>query len=67
MDDTGRMEDRSGQVLAVAVLFFVLCWSVVGLRIYCRGWIIRSFGVDDKLMIGLMVGRQNLLLTTLDM
>ncbi|KAK2775133.1 integral membrane protein [Colletotrichum kahawae] len=49
------MEDRSGQVLAVAVLFFVLCWSVVGLRIYCRGWIIRSFGVDDKLMIGLML------------
>ncbi|TIC93751.1 hypothetical protein CH35J_009089 [Colletotrichum higginsianum] len=49
------MEDRSGQVLAVAVLFFVLCWIAVGLRIYCRGWIIRSLGVDDKLMIGLML------------
>ncbi|GKT40414.1 uncharacterized protein ColSpa_00595 [Colletotrichum spaethianum] len=49
------MEDRSGQVLAVAVLFFVLCWIAVGLRIYCRGWITRSLGVDDKLMIGLMV------------
>ncbi|KAK1974912.1 integral membrane protein [Colletotrichum cereale] len=49
------MEDRSGQVLAVAVLFFVLSWIAVGLRIYCRGWIIRSLGVDDKLMIGLML------------
>ncbi|TDZ49809.1 hypothetical protein CTRI78_v007810 [Colletotrichum trifolii] len=49
------MEDRSGQVLAVAVLFLVLCWIAVGLRIYCRGWIIKSFGVDDKLMILLML------------
>ncbi|KAJ0159793.1 hypothetical protein CTA2_9097 [Colletotrichum tanaceti] len=49
------MEDRSGQVLAVAVFFFVLCWIAVGLRIYCRGWIIRSLDVDDKLMIGLML------------
>ncbi|KAF6841423.1 hypothetical protein CPLU01_00554 [Colletotrichum plurivorum] len=48
------MEDRSGQVLAVAVLFLVLCWIAVALRIYCRGWIIRSFGIDDKLMIALM-------------
>ncbi|KAF9879691.1 hypothetical protein CkaCkLH20_02502 [Colletotrichum karsti] len=49
------MEDRSGQVLAVAVLFFVVCWVVVAARIYTRGWIIRSFGVDDKLMIALML------------
>ncbi|OLN97002.1 hypothetical protein CCHL11_02071 [Colletotrichum chlorophyti] len=49
------MEDRSGQVAAVAVLFFVLCWIAVGLRVYCRGWIIRSFGIDDKLMIALMI------------
>lgn len=49
------MEDRSGQVLAVAVLFFILCWIAVGLRIYCRGWITRSLGTDDKMMIALMV------------
>ncbi|KAK0377326.1 hypothetical protein CLIM01_05321 [Colletotrichum limetticola] len=49
------MEDRSGQVLAVAVLFFILCWIAVGLRIYCRGWITRSLGTDDKMMIALML------------
>ncbi|KAL0938663.1 uncharacterized protein CTRU02_205273 [Colletotrichum truncatum] len=49
------MEDRSGQVLAVAVLFFVLCWTVVAARVYCRAWIIRSFGMDDKFMIALML------------
>ncbi|KAK1586145.1 uncharacterized protein LY79DRAFT_240866 [Colletotrichum navitas] len=48
------MEDRSGLVLGVAVLFFALSWIAVGLRIYCCGWIIRSFRVDDKLMVGLM-------------
>ncbi|OHE98128.1 hypothetical protein CORC01_06496 [Colletotrichum orchidophilum] len=49
------MEDRSGQVLAVAVLFFILCWIAVGLRIYCRGWITRSLGTDDRIMIALML------------
>ncbi|KAK1623613.1 hypothetical protein BDP81DRAFT_465250 [Colletotrichum phormii] len=49
------MEDRSGQVLAVAVLFFILCWIAVGLRIYCRGWVTRSLGTDDKMMIALML------------
>ncbi|KAK2041882.1 integral membrane protein [Colletotrichum somersetense] len=48
------MEDRSWQVFAVAVLFFLLSWIAVALRVYCRGWIVRSFGVDDKLTIGLL-------------
>ncbi|KAK2057494.1 integral membrane protein [Colletotrichum caudatum] len=49
------MEDRSWQVFAVAVLFFLLSWIAVALRVYCRGWIVRSFAVDDKLTIGLLL------------
>ncbi|KAH8911740.1 hypothetical protein BR93DRAFT_12679 [Coniochaeta sp. PMI_546] len=45
------MDDRSGQIIAVNVLFMVLCTVTVGLRVFCRGWIIRSFGVDDWLML----------------
>ncbi|GJN78745.1 hypothetical protein PLIIFM63780_002254 [Purpureocillium lilacinum] len=44
------MEDRSGQIVAVNVAFMVLTTIVIGLRIYCRGWIIRSFGIDDYTM-----------------
>ncbi|KAL3952853.1 hypothetical protein ACCO45_012796 [Purpureocillium lilacinum] len=37
------MEDRSGQIVAVNVAFLVLTTLIIGFRIYCRGWIIRSF------------------------
>ncbi|KLU85298.1 integral membrane protein [Magnaporthiopsis poae ATCC 64411] len=45
------MEDRSVEVQAVAILFFVLCWAAVVLRVYCRAWLLRSLGVDDSLII----------------
>ncbi|KAK7955623.1 uncharacterized protein PG986_004845 [Apiospora aurea] len=41
------MHDRNEQVLAVAVTFLVLCWIVVGLRVYCRVHVVKSFGPDD--------------------
>ncbi|KAH7176113.1 hypothetical protein EDB81DRAFT_621673, partial [Dactylonectria macrodidyma] len=31
--------------------FLVLAWIAVGLRVYCRTIVIRSFGTDDKLMV----------------
>lgn len=49
------MDDRSGEVLAVAILFFVLCWITVSLRTYCRWRVIHSFGIDDKLLVMLLV------------
>ncbi|EJT76453.1 integral membrane protein [Gaeumannomyces tritici R3-111a-1] len=44
------MEDRSVEVLAVAIAFFVLCWAAVLLRVYCRALVLRSLGADDSLM-----------------
>ncbi|KAK8052591.1 hypothetical protein PG993_003976 [Apiospora rasikravindrae] len=41
------MNDRNEQVLAVAVAFLVLCWIAVGLRVYCRVHVVKSFGPDD--------------------
>jgi hypothetical protein len=49
------MDDRSDEVLAVAILFFILCWITVSLRTYCRWRVIHSFGVDDTLLVVLLV------------
>ncbi|KAL8308121.1 hypothetical protein RB597_000585 [Gaeumannomyces tritici] len=45
------MEDRSVEVLAVAIAFFALCWAAVLLRVYCRALVLRSLGADDSLMV----------------
>lgn len=45
------MEDRSHQVLAVAVLFISLTWLTVGLRCYVRIGMLKSFGYDDYMML----------------
>jgi len=45
------MDDRSGEIIAVNILFMVLTTVIVALRGYCRGWIIRSFGLDDYIML----------------
>ncbi|KAI8210095.1 hypothetical protein K4K52_012744 [Colletotrichum sp. SAR 10_76] len=49
------MADRSAQVIAVAILFLVLTWLAVGLRIYCRTFLVRCIGNDDKVMGILLV------------
>ncbi|TWU79071.1 hypothetical protein ED733_008639 [Metarhizium rileyi] len=49
------MQDRSRQVLIVNIVFMTLTTAVVGLRIYCRGWIVRALGIDDKLMLATWV------------
>ncbi|KAM0281013.1 hypothetical protein ACHAQH_003742 [Verticillium albo-atrum] len=50
-----ELENRGPEILAVAILFFVLSWVSVGLRIYTRGVLLRSLGLDDKLMVVLLV------------
>jgi len=45
------MQDRSGEVLAVAITFGCLTWISVGLRIFVRAWMLKAFGLDDWTMI----------------
>lgn len=45
------MEDRSQQVLAVALVFLVLAWITVGLRVYVRAFMLRSFALEDWLIV----------------
>ncbi|KAL5116247.1 hypothetical protein ACEQ8H_005805 [Pleosporales sp. CAS-2024a] len=43
--------DRGGQIAAVAISFLILTWVTVGLRVYVRTSLVKSFGVDDQLML----------------
>lgn len=45
------MDDRSGPMMALNIFFMIFCIVIVGLRVYCRGWVIRNFGMDDWLML----------------
>jgi len=45
------MEDRGPQLAAVTIAFLVTSWLLVSLRGFIRGWMIRSFGIDDWLMV----------------
>ncbi|KAF2193688.1 hypothetical protein K469DRAFT_745185 [Zopfia rhizophila CBS 207.26] len=49
------MENRSGEVLAVAGLFFALTWLTVGLRVYVRAGMLKIFGKDDWTMVVTLV------------
>ena len=43
------------QVRAIAVLFFVFSWLTVSLRIYVRGFMMKTWGLDDTFMFATMV------------
>ncbi|TGZ77567.1 hypothetical protein EX30DRAFT_293448, partial [Ascodesmis nigricans] len=45
------MEDRSQQIVAIAIFFLVLSWLSIILRTYVRAWMLKSFGWDDWLMV----------------
>ncbi|KAL0258330.1 hypothetical protein SLS55_007506 [Diplodia seriata] len=45
------MAHRSQQVLAIGTTFFILAWIVVMLRVYVRAYMIKSWGVDDWVMM----------------
>ncbi|KAL5377372.1 hypothetical protein DPSP01_009869 [Paraphaeosphaeria sporulosa] len=45
------MEGRGNEVLAVAILFLVLTWLTMSLRIYVRGFMLRTWGNDDWVML----------------
>ncbi|KAF3046196.1 hypothetical protein E8E11_008106 [Didymella keratinophila] len=45
------MQDRGGQIAAVAITFLILSWLTVGLRCYVRTFLVKGFGLDDKMMV----------------
>jgi hypothetical protein len=45
------MDNRGPELAAVAVAFIVTTWLFVGVRVYIRGWMIKSLGMDDWLMV----------------
>ncbi|QIW97945.1 hypothetical protein AMS68_003463 [Peltaster fructicola] len=45
------MDSKSGSVWAVAIVFTILTWITVPLRIYVRANQLGKFGVDDRLVI----------------
>ena len=49
------MEDRGHEILAVAIPFLVLSWVTVGLRVYVRAGMLKSFGMDDWAMVVTLV------------
>jgi len=45
------MEDRGAELLATAILFAILSWIAIGLRVYVRARMIKSMGIDDWIML----------------
>lgn len=46
------MDNRGPQVLAVNIVFWVLTWLALSLRVYVRCFLRKTFGIDDWLMVG---------------
>ena len=49
------MDDRHHEIIATVVLFFVLSWLAVCLRVYVRGFMMKTWGKDDGFMIATLV------------
>ena len=45
------MEDRGHELFAISIFFLVLSWVTVGLRVYVRAGMLKSFGMDDWAMV----------------
>ena len=48
-------EGKAPEVLAVAIVFFVLTWITVGLRVWVRTGMLRAFGWDDWTMLATQI------------
>lgn len=44
-------KNRAPEAAAVAILFLVTSWLAVVLRVYVRGIMTKSFGIDDALAV----------------
>lgn len=45
------MQDRHLQVLPNTILFFILTWLSVSMRVYVRRYMRRNWGLDDTFMV----------------
>jgi hypothetical protein len=44
-------ESRFAEIVGILAACSFLSTLAVGLRIYCRGFLLRSFGIDDATMV----------------
>jgi len=51
---------RGNTVLAIAILFFLLSWLTVSLRIYVRAALLRTWGKDDWAMLTTVVSNASI-------
>lgn len=49
------MDGRGQEVLAVAILFGILTWLTVSLRVYVRAIMLKAWGWDDWTMLATLV------------
>ena len=49
------VESIQGIAYGVATSFFVLATATTLLRVYSRGWVVKSFGWDDWCMVSILV------------
>jgi hypothetical protein len=49
------MENKGPELAAVAIAFIVTTWLFVGVRVYIRGCMIKSLGMDDWFMVVTLV------------
>ncbi|TIA43644.1 hypothetical protein D6C78_00125 [Aureobasidium pullulans] len=49
------MYDRSSQILVVCVIFFILSWVSVGLRVYVKARLLKQVGWDDGAMLATLL------------
>ena len=52
-------ENKGPQVAGVAAAFLTLSWIAIGMRIYCRLAVVKSFGIDDYLAVVAQVRLMN--------
>ncbi|KAF4455281.1 hypothetical protein F53441_2356 [Fusarium austroafricanum] len=45
------IESRATQIAAIGYTFLILSSIATLLRVYCRGWVIKAFGIDDWLAV----------------
>jgi hypothetical protein len=50
------IENRGPALVAVWSVFLVLTWLFVGLRMYVRVYMSKSWGLDDALLVYALVG-----------
>jgi hypothetical protein len=50
------IDSRAQQISAVAWTFLIISSIATLLRVYCRGWVIKAFSLDDWLAVVAQVG-----------